>query len=132
MTELEEQPPVPHQVCRVLLVEDEPAVREGIAVLLEIEPDLALVGSAASAEEALLLVPELEPDLVLLDNRLEGVLTGVEAAPAFKQLAPAATVLLCTAATEQEVEGHPGVDGYLCKDDLVSLPDAVRQARGKA
>jgi DNA-binding NarL/FixJ family response regulator len=118
--------------CRVLLVEDEPGARDGLAVLLDIEPELALVGSAATAEEALLLVRDLAPDLVLLDNQLGGLLTGVEAAPAFKELVPDAVVLLCTATPEGELEEHPGVDGYLCKEDLVSLPDAVRQARGRA
>lgn len=132
MTHCEDATPPCDRVYRVLLVEDEPAEREGLAVLLAIEPDLALVGSAASAEEALALARELAPDLVLLDNRLEGALTGVEAAPAFKELAPGATVLVCTAEHGHDVEGRPGVDGYLCKDDLVSLPDAVRQARGRA
>lgn len=132
MTAGEDLPLSSDRVLRVLLVEDEPAARDGLAVLLDIEPDLALVGSAASAEQALLLVHDLAPDVVLLDNELDGQLTGVEAAPAFKELAPHAVVLLCTATPEDEVEGQPGVDGYLCKEDLVSLPDAVRQARGRA
>jgi DNA-binding NarL/FixJ family response regulator len=120
------------RVCRVLLVEDEPAAREGLSVILDIEPDLTLVGSAASAEEALLLLHELAPDVVLLDNELAGSLTGVQAAPAFTELAPQAVVLLCTVTPEGELEAHPGVDGYLCKEDLVSLPDVVRQTRGRA
>lgn len=120
------------QVCRVLLVEDEPAAREGLVVLLEIEPDLALCGTAASAEEALSRVAELEPDLVLLDNRLEGPVTGVEIAPQIKRLVPTASVLLCTAEPDSDLQGRPGVDGLLSKGDLVGLPEAVRQARGRA
>jgi DNA-binding NarL/FixJ family response regulator len=120
------------RACRVLLVEDQPGAREGLSVLLDIEPDLTLVGSAASAEEALLLLHELAPDVVLLDNELAGSLTGVQAAPAFKELAPQAVVLLCTVTPEGELEEHPGVDGYLCKEDLVSLPEVVRQTRGRA
>ena len=127
-----EDAPSSAAACRVLLVEDEPGARDGLAVLLDIEPDLSLVGTAASAEEALMLVHDLAPDVVLLDNKLAGSLTGVQAAPAFKELAPRAVVLLCTVTPEVELEDHPGVDGYLCKEDLVSLPDAVRQARGRA
>ncbi len=117
---------------RVLLVEDEPGVRHGLEVLLQIEPDFALVGTASSAEEAIRRVRELAPDVVLLDNRLEGPLTGIEAAPEIKRLAPDSRVLLCTAYAEDCGDGHPGVDGYLCKNDLVGLPEVVRQLLGSA
>jgi DNA-binding NarL/FixJ family response regulator len=118
---------------RVLLVEDDPSVRDVIAILLATEPDLLLVGTAASAEEALRLVAELGPDLVLLDNQLEGPLTGLQAAPAIKRLAPGAVVLLCTALDVSELaREEPAIDGYLRKDELVSLVDLARQLLGSA
>jgi len=117
---------------RVLLVEDEEAVREGIGVVLEIEPDLQLVGTAVSAEEALEQVEALAPDVVLLDNHLEGPTTGVQVAPRLKALAPAVVVLMCTSDPGDLARDEPAIDGCLCKDQLPLLPDAVRQLLGRA
>lgn len=117
---------------RVLLVEDDEAVRDGIGVVLAIEPDLELVGTAASAEEALRQVSVLEPDVVLLDNHLEGPTTGVEVAPRLKAAAPALVVLMCTSDPGDLARGEPAIDGCLCKDQLAVLPDAVRQLLGSA
>jgi len=120
-------------VHRVLLVEDDATVRNVISMLLDSEPDLQLVGSAGSAEEALALVAELCPDLVLLDNQLDGPLTGVQAAPVIKQLAPGVVVLLCTALDlERVAETEPAIDGYLRKEELASLVDVARQLLGSA
>ena len=112
---------------RVVLVEDDPTIRGVIEILLSTEPDLELVGSAASAEEGIVLVEQLAPDLVLLDNQLEGQLTGVQAAPMVKAAAPSVVVLLCTALDLAGVAADtPAIDGYLRKDDLVDLVDVVR------
>jgi DNA-binding NarL/FixJ family response regulator len=114
-------------VIRVVLVEDEPTVRGVIEILLSTEPDLALVGSAASAEEGIELVRRLLPDVVLLDNQLEGAMTGVQAAPALRAVAPSVVVLLCTALDLAAVAAaEPAIDGYLRKDDLVELVDVIR------
>ncbi|MGZ6826659.1 MAG: LytR/AlgR family response regulator transcription factor, partial [Mycobacteriales bacterium] len=107
---------------RVVLVEDDATVRGVIEILLSTEPDLELVGTAVTAEEGIELVRRLAPDLVLLDNQLEGPLTGVQAAPAMKDLAPSVVVLLCTALDLAGVAAaEPAIDGYLRKDDLVDL-----------
>lgn len=112
---------------RVVLVEDDATVRGVIEILLSTEPDLELVGTAVTAEEGIELVRRLAPDLVLLDNQLEGPLTGVQAAPAMKDLAPSVVVLLCTALDLAGVAAaEPAIDGYLRKDDLVDLVDVVR------
>ncbi|HUR51769.1 MAG TPA: response regulator transcription factor [Mycobacteriales bacterium] len=119
-------------VRRVLLVEDDPAVRDGLAVVLEIEPDLLLVGTASSGQEAVERMRALEPDVVLLDNHLEGPMTGVQVAPALKAIAPTAVVLMCTSDPGDLAQDEPAIDGCLCKDSLAVLPDAVRQLLGKA
>jgi DNA-binding NarL/FixJ family response regulator len=112
---------------RVVLIEDEPTVLGVIEILLSTEPDLALVGTAASAEEGVELVRRLVPDVVLLDNQLEGAMTGVQAAPALKEVAPSVVVLLCTALDLAAVaRAEPAIDGYLRKDDLVELVDVIR------
>ncbi len=62
--------PAPYQV---LIVDDAPAVREGLRWLLENEPDLSVVGEAGNGLEALELAARLAPDLVILDIELPGV-----------------------------------------------------------
>ncbi|MCU1622621.1 MAG: bacterial regulatory s, luxR family protein [Frankiales bacterium] len=112
---------------RVVLVEDDPTVRSVIEILLSTEPDLELVGTALSAPDGIRLVAELVPDVVLLDNQLEGAMTGVQAAPSMKAAAPSVVVLLCTALDFASVAARePSIDGYLRKDNLVHLVDHVR------
>jgi len=55
---------------RILLVEDQTLVREGLRSLLAFAPDLEVAGEAADGEEALAAIPRLKPDVVLLDIRL--------------------------------------------------------------
>ena len=60
--------------ARVMVVDDHPVVRDGVALLLRGEPALVVVGSAESGRAALERAPELRPDLVLLDLRLPDML----------------------------------------------------------
>lgn len=113
--------------ARVVLVEDDPAIRMVVEILLSTEPDLELVGSAVCAEDGIALVRREAPDLLLLDNQLEGPLTGVAAAPAFKDAFPGVLVLLCTALDLADVAATAeDIDGYLRKDHLVDLADTLR------
>jgi DNA-binding NarL/FixJ family response regulator len=112
---------------RVVLVEDDVTVRSVIEILLATESDFELVGSAVTAEDGIRLVAELLPDLVLLDNQLEGAMTGVQAAPAMKAAAPSVVVLLCTALDlAEQATSEPAIDGYLRKENLADLVDQVR------
>jgi len=114
-------------VTRVVLVEDDPTVRGVIEILLSTEPDLELLDFAPSAEEGIELVRRLAPDLVLLDNQLEGALTGVAAAPQIKAACPGVVVLLCTALDLAGLAADaPSIDGFLRKDELADLVPVVR------
>lgn len=62
---------------RVLVVDDEPLARSGVRELLERDPELDVIGEAASGEEAVTAIAELAPDLVMLDVQMPG-LTGFD------------------------------------------------------
>ena len=63
---------------RVLVVDDQALVRAGFAMILEAEPDLAVVGEAVDGVEAFRLAAELTPDVVLMDVRMPRM-DGIEA-----------------------------------------------------
>lgn len=63
---------------RVVLVDDEPLVRSGLAAIVDSEPDLAVVGQCGDGSEAIPLVRRVRPDVVLMDVRMPGV-DGIQA-----------------------------------------------------
>ena len=71
----------------VLLVDDHSIVRQGVRTFLEAQPDLVVVGEAASGEEAATLVAELAPDVVLMDLSMPGM-GGIEAIRQIKKISP--------------------------------------------
>ena len=114
--------------ARVVLVEDDPAIRMVVEILLSTEPDLELVGTAVCAEEGIALVRHEAPDLLLLDNQLEGPLTGVAAAPAFKDAFPGVLVLsafLLTVPFAQQFHRLGSADRTLFAAGLVSAALSV-------
>jgi DNA-binding NarL/FixJ family response regulator len=117
-------------IC-ILLVDDHPVVRQGLAAVLEDEPDFQVVGAAGTAEEGLRLAEQLRPDVVLLDLELPGT-DGVQALPAFAARSPNARVVVFTAYdTDERVFGalRAGAKGYLLKgataDEIASAIRAV-------
>jgi DNA-binding NarL/FixJ family response regulator len=116
---------------RVLLVDDHPVVRVGLRGMLEAEPDLAIVGEAASGDEALVLVAGLRPDVVLMDLRMPGT-DGVTATARIGAEFPGVRVLvLTTYDTDGDILRaiEAGATGYLLKDTpLGPLTEAIRAA----
>ena len=80
---------------RVLLADDHAVLRAGLRALLSREPDMEVVGEAASGSEALKKVEELQPDVVLMDISMPGM-EGLEATAQIKQRAPGTKVLILT------------------------------------
>ena len=80
---------------RVLLADDHELVREGLASLLATDPDVTVVGEAATGAEAVELTRRLAPDLVLLDIRMPD-LDGLQAIEAIKRDCPQTAVLMVT------------------------------------
>lgn len=118
-----------------MVVEDHVLVREGTAELLERDPDLMVVGQAGSAEEGLALLGDLHPDVALVDVELPG-LNGIALARAIAEQFPQTRVLILSAYDDYAyVIGalEVGVVGYLLKTASArELADAVRTAAGGA
>lgn len=114
---------------RVLVVDDQRLMREGLRTLLELEPGLAVVGEAANGQEALALYGQLRPDVVLMDVRMP-VLDGVEATRRLLAHDPTAHIIILTTFDDDEYvfEGlRAGAQGYLLKDvSIQELADAIR------
>jgi DNA-binding NarL/FixJ family response regulator len=112
---------------RVLTADDQRVVREGLAMLLGLLPDVEVVGTAANGEEALALADELQPDVILMDLRMPRV-DGVEATRRLRASHPEIkVVVLTTYADDRSVIDalRAGALGYLTKD---AGADEIRQA----
>jgi len=114
---------------RILLVDDQRLMREGLRILLELEPDLEIAGEATNGQEALDTYAEIEPDVVLMDVRMPGM-DGVEATWRLRERWPSARVVILTTFDDDEYvfEGlRAGARGYLLKDvSGHDLAEAVR------
>jgi DNA-binding NarL/FixJ family response regulator len=118
-------------VINVLLVDDHPVVRDGLRGMLGAEPDLCVVGAAASGTEAVELAAQVHPDVILMDLRMPG-LDGVGATGRILAAAPGTRiVVLTTYETDEDIlrAVEAGACGYLLKDaDRTELVAAVRAA----
>jgi DNA-binding NarL/FixJ family response regulator len=103
---------------RILIVEDQRIVREGLRAVLEDEDEIAIVGEAANGQEAIDLFAQLHPDVVLMDLQMP-VIDGPEATRRIRELSPDARILvLTTYATDEFIFKalRAGAQGYLLKD----------------
>ena len=120
----------------ILIVDDHTVVRQGVRTLLDMHPDLQVVGEAESAEEALPLVEQLVPDVVLLDLLLPGM-NGVETAREMKRISPRTQIVVLTSYAEDEhvfPALRAGAISYLLKDIRPrELAESIRKAaRGES
>lgn len=102
---------------RVLIVDDHEVVRLGLRSLLEQQPDMVVVGEAATAAEAEALTEHLSPDVVLMDIRLPGT-SGVEACRQIKARNARVRVLILTSYADSQLLTDAivaGADGYVLK-----------------
>ena len=115
---------------RVFSVDDHPLLREGIAALVNNQPDMVLVGEAATGGEAIQLFRKHQPDVTLMDLRLPDI-SGIDALIAIRAEFPEARVIMLTT-FEGDVEIHralqAGARGYMLKNMPPSeLLDVIRQ-----
>jgi DNA-binding NarL/FixJ family response regulator len=118
---------------RVLLADDQPLVRAGIAMLLDAEPDISVVAEAADGAEAVEKASRVQPDIVLMDLRMPGM----DGVAATRQLvadhfsdnpdAPVKVVILTTYNVDEEVYAalRAGASGFVLKD---AVPEELVRA----
>ncbi len=116
---------------KLMLVDDQALFREGLSILLSVQPDIQVVGEASNGQEALELAAKLHPDVVLMDLRMP-VLDGVAATRSLHQTLPECRVIVLTTFDDDEYvfEGlRAGAVGYLLKDvPSAKLFEAIRAA----
>ena len=122
---------------RVLVVDHNPLLREGLSVLIRLQPDMELIAAAASAEEAIRLFEEHRPDVTVMDLDLPSG-AGIKATQQIRARDPGACVLgLLTYEWDEATfdAAGAGISGCLTKDrlnqDLIPLiVNCARRTRG--
>ena len=103
---------------RVLLVEDQAVVREGVAAILSYQKDIEVVGQAKDGIEAIELLKQTKPDVVLLDLVMPRQ-DGLQTIPIIKEIMPEAHVLILTSFADNDRVYQAiklGAEGYMLKD----------------
>lgn len=115
----------------LVVVEDDRDMQLLITLTLGDDPRLQVAGSAATAAQAIAEARRLQPELVILDHYIDGDVMGLQAAPAIKEAAPGAAILLFTSHDlEVEARREPTVDRFLLKRDIAELMPTVHDMLG--
>jgi DNA-binding NarL/FixJ family response regulator len=120
---------IPDTVIRVLLADDHPVVGQGLALLLQREPGITIVGHAYNGREAIALYQQHQPDVTLMDLRMPEI-SGVEAIATIRAKFPQARIIVLTTYDSDEDiyrSIQAGAKGYLLKGaKLEDLLTAIR------
>jgi len=125
-----------HETISVLVADDQSVVREGLVTILNLLPEIEVVGAAADGEEAVERAARLKPDVVLMDLRMPRC-DGVEATARLRERSPETKVLVLTTYADDRsllAALRAGARGYLTKDaGSDEVQEAIRAiARGEA
>jgi len=116
---------------RLLVVDDQALMRDGLASLLSLEQGITVVGTASNGEEALSLVIALQPDVILMDVRMP-VIDGLAATVQIRHDFPDTLILMLTTFDDDALVSaalQAGANGYLLKDlPPADLAKAIRAA----
>lgn len=125
------QQPGGGSVIRLLLVDDEAAVRRGLRMQLELEPELEVVGEAGDGSGALDLIETLRPDVVLMDVRMKGM-DGLQALEALAARGPRTAVVMLSLHDDAVTRAHAfaaGARAFVGKHEpSEALVSAIRKA----
>lgn len=119
----------PHPQVRLLIVDDHPLMREGIAAVMQPQPDMQVIGEAANGVEAVERFHALQPDVTLMDLQMPRM-DGLQAIQAIRKQSPQARLLVLTT-YQGDIQAwralKEGAAGYLVKTSMrASLLDAIR------
>lgn len=105
---------------RVLSIDDHPLVREGLAALINDQPDMSIVGQGSTGHEAIKLFRDVQPDVALMDVRLPDM-SGIDAMITIRSEFPEARVIMVTS-SEGDVEMQRALEGGARGYMLKSMP----------
>jgi DNA-binding NarL/FixJ family response regulator len=117
-------------MINVIICDDQAIIREGLEMLLKLEPDIDVIGRAADGKEALALAAAHAPDLILMDLKMPGM-NGVEATRRLRAQFPEVRVLVLTTYDDDEWlfdAIRAGAAGYLLKD--TPRAEVIKAVRG--
>jgi len=116
---------------RVVLVDDQTMIRQGLGYVIQMQPDMEVIGEASDGDEAIKLVGVLSPDVVLMDVQMPNK-SGIDATREIMRLHPSIKVLILTTFDNHNyvVDGiRAGAVGYMLKDaDSQEMLDLIRRA----
>ena len=117
------------QIIRILIVDDNAFVREGLAAIIGRQSDMRVVGEAGNGAEAVTLYCRHQPDVTLMDLRMP-IMDGIAATQAIRNEFPEARILVVTTFVEDESITralHAGAAGYVLKDaPMAQIMEAIR------
>ena len=118
-------------MIRLLLVDDQPAVRRGLGMRLHLEPDIQVVGEASTGKEALHMAQELAPDVVLMDVEMPDM-DGIEATAALRMAASQSAVVILSIHDDGQTRSRAQAAGAVAFVEKRGAADqllaAIRQA----
>jgi DNA-binding NarL/FixJ family response regulator len=118
----------------VLLVDDQPVMRSGLRMRLELEPDMAIIGEAGDGATALALARETHPDVVIMDIEMPGM-DGIAATAAIRSAVPESAVVIHSLYDDVATQARAraaGAVAFVGKHRLEApLLDAIRKAGEK-
>jgi len=105
------------KTIKVMLVDDQQLVREGLRRMLELDDEITVVGEATSGEDAIVKADELQPDIILMDVRMPGM-GGIEATRQLKAKECKSNIIILTVYEDKYLAqaAEAGAVGYLLKD----------------
>lgn len=113
----------------LLVVEDDPDISRLVKAKFNPQPDFIVEGEATNAADAIVLARMIAPDLIVLDNRLDGEMTGMAAAAPLKEAAPGCRIILFSASEElrEAALGSVDIDAFVMKTDVRVLVARARE-----
>lgn len=97
-------------MIRLVLVDDQGTVREGLRMRLLLEPDITVIGEASNGKEALALVQQLRPDVVLMDIEMPEM-DGISATAALRTIVPQSAVVILSIHEDSVAQARARIAG---------------------